>query len=424
MSAVAGWRASHVPGRWPVLMGPSSLVILNPTASDDLAGLWQEVLASASMDDLVAALAGIGPGRSRDLVAVFWSAEGMRALVRGDVRLLDPATAEVVVDGAGVLTWREAPLVAHDQLEVDLGAGPVGARGLPLVVGAVLAGAVRLEAGADAAVVTPQAFAGGAASPDVEADWPAGPPTEEEPAWIPSPPTDPIAAGALWPPARPASKPGGTPLDGDGLTRRTDPPPAQQVDPELAGAATELMAVLESPATLAEEPEEAGAEQADGHPGPLVEAAICTAGHANPPGADRCALCGSDVPPQTTQQVPRPVLGVLRAPDGSAVPIDRPVLVGRAPVLRDDLSEVPELMRVPSPGQDISRTHLLVSPDQWEIRLTDLHSTNGTVIVRPGPGVDRLQLQPGEPHAVTPGTVIELGDGVAVLVDGPPRPTT
>ncbi len=91
-------------------------------------------------------------------------------------------------------------------------------------------------------------------------------------------------------------------------------------------------------------------------------------------------------------------------------------------MLRDDLAEVPELMRVPSPGQDISRTHLLVSPDDWEIRLTDLHSTNGTTIVRPGPGVELLQLQPGEPYAVTVGTVVELGDGVAVLVDGPPPP--
>ena len=32
-SNVAGWRASHVPGRWPVLMGPTSLVVLDPTAT-------------------------------------------------------------------------------------------------------------------------------------------------------------------------------------------------------------------------------------------------------------------------------------------------------------------------------------------------------------------------------------------------------
>ena len=35
-SNVAGWRASHVPGRWPVLMGPTSLVVLDPTTSIDL----------------------------------------------------------------------------------------------------------------------------------------------------------------------------------------------------------------------------------------------------------------------------------------------------------------------------------------------------------------------------------------------------
>ena len=81
------------------------------------------------------------------------------------------------------------------------------------------------------------------------------------------------------------------------------------------------------------------------------------------------------------------------------------------------------LLTVTSPSHDISRTHLLVSPDDWEIRLTDLHSTNGTIIVRPGPGVERLQLQPGEPYAVVAGTVVELGDGVAVLVDGPPAPS-
>jgi hypothetical protein len=209
---------------------------------------------------------------------------------------------------------------------------------------------------------------------------------------------------------------------GDGLTQRTSPPTVEEVvDParyEMENGDTELMAP--SPAQPISDELVASAP---GRPGtPLVQAAICLSGHPNPPYAERCALCGAPVPPQSTQLVPRPILGILRSPDGASTPIDRPILVGRAPVQRDDLTEVPELMRVPSPGQDISRTHLMVSPDEWEILLTDLHSTNGTVIVRPGPGVDRLRLQPGEPMAVAVGTVVELGDGVAVLVDGPPRP--
>ncbi len=380
----------------------------------------------------------------------------MRSLVRGNVRLLDPGTAEVVADGAGMLTWREVGLADRDQLEIDLGAGPVGTRGLPLVVGAVRAGAIRIESGASVAVISPQAISfEETIPPDEIADWPARDAAAQAEDSIPleSSEADPIAAGALWPPVRrppvavpplspssalppvaaPAVPPPAassdtaeddldSPLGGGGLTRRTSPPTAAEVVDqdrfEMENGDTALMAVPPGQPATAEEEAVSRAQ----HNGPLVQAAICLSGHPNPPYADRCGLCDAPVPPQTTQLVPRPVLGVLRSPDGSSVRIDRPILVGRAPVLRDDLAEVPELMRVPSPGQDISRTHLLVSPDDWEIRLTDLHSTNGTLIVRPGPGVERLQLQPGEPYAVVVGTVVELGDGVAVLVDGPPRP--
>ena len=410
------------------------------------------------MGELVTALAAVGPDRSPDLVALFWSANGMRSLVRGNVRLLDPATAEVVADGAGMLTWREVGLSDRDQLEIDLGAGPVGTRGLPLVVGAVRAGAIRIEAGAAAAVISPQATSfEQTIPPDEIPEWSARAPPRSlatphrsspprptrsrpgpsghrcvgrpspsrhppRPRFHRQPRPSPFSPAAAVPGVAADDDPD-SPLGGGGLTRRTSPPTAaedfDQARFEMETGDTALMAVPPGHQATAED--EAQAEHAGG---PLVQAAICLSGHPNPPYADRCGLCGAPVPPQTTQLVPRPVLGVLRSPDGSSVPIDRPILVGRAPVLRDDLAEVPALMRVPSPGQDISRTHLLVSPDDWEIRLTDLHSTNGTLVVRPGPGVERLQLQPGEPHAVVVGTVVELGDGVAVLVDGPPRPGT
>lgn len=422
-SHVAGWRASHVPGRWPVLMGPSSLVIVDPGTTGDLSLLWEKVIGSASMAELVTALAAIGPDQSPDLVALFWSSNGMRSLVRGNLRLLDPTTAEVVADGAGMLTWREVGLDDRDQIEIDLGAGPVGARGLPLVVGAVHAGAIRIEAGEAAAVISPQAVSHQAVSHHDVGHHEVG---HDEVGHLEFSAADPVAAGAIWPPG--------------GLTRRTSPPTVEEaVDRarfEMENGDTEFMAADFGPsagsAGSAGSPDEADGGEAAGaaaeesadsaRQAPLIQAAICQSGHPNPPAADLCGLCGAFVPPQLTQPVPRPALGVLRAPDGFSVPIDRPVLIGRAPVLRDDLAEIPELMRVPSPGQDISRTHLLVSPDDWEIRLTDLHSTNGTVVVRPGPDGGRLQLPPGEPHAVPVGTVIEMGDGVSVLVDGPSQP--
>ncbi len=199
-SNVAGWRASHVPGRWPVLMGPSSLVVLDPSTSVDLTGLWEKVVGSASMVELVTALAAVGPDQSPDLVALFWSPSGMRSLVRGNIRLLDPSTAEVVADGAGMLTWREVGLDDRDQLEIDLGAGPVGTRGLPLVVGAVRAGAIRVEAGAASPVISPQALSfEQTIPPDEIPGWPAG---ADDATPLESSEADPVAAGALWPPVR------------------------------------------------------------------------------------------------------------------------------------------------------------------------------------------------------------------------------
>jgi pSer/pThr/pTyr-binding forkhead associated (FHA) protein len=75
-------------------------------------------------------------------------------------------------------------------------------------------------------------------------------------------------------------------------------------------------------------------------------------------------------------------------------------------------------MTVPSPGHDISRTHLEVLPDGWQVVVTDLHSTNGTTLIGPG-GVGREQLMPGTPQPVELGSVIELGDGISVLIDFP-----
>ncbi|WP_041789644.1 FHA domain-containing protein [Microlunatus phosphovorus] len=415
-SKVADWRTSHVPGRWPVLMGPSSLVIVSPATDADLSALWEKVTGAASMAELVSALAVIGPDASPDLVAMFWSPSGMRSLVRGNVRLLDPGSAEVIADGAGMVTWREVGLADRTQIEIDLGAGPVGDRGLPLVIGAVRAGAVRIEAGAGAAVISPQATAiEQTIPPDQLGGW-----TDPDHSLLESSELDLVASGAMWPPTdwNPfASLSAEDDLEspvGPAFTRKTEPPTADvastavfKEDPGLFGERGVVEAL--APAV----PDEGAV---------LVQAALCLSGHPNPPYADRCPLCDSPVPPQSPQLVARPVLGILRSPDGTSVAIDRPILVGRAPVLRDDLPEAPSLMRVPSPGQDISRTHLLVSPDDWEIRLTDLHSTNGTTIVRPGAGTDRLKLRPGEPLAVLVGTLVELGDGVSVLVDGPPRP--
>ena len=69
---------------------------------------------------------------------------------------------------------------------------------------------------------------------------------------------------------------------------------------------------------------------------------------------------------------------------GSSCPLDRAVLLGRAPqVARVTNRELPRLITVPSPQQDISRTHAEVRVEGEHVVVTDLDSTNGIHVSRP-----------------------------------------
>jgi pSer/pThr/pTyr-binding forkhead associated (FHA) protein len=72
--------------------------------------------------------------------------------------------------------------------------------------------------------------------------------------------------------------------------------------------------------------------------------------------------------------------------------------------------ERPHVVKLPSAGGDISRTHVRVTLDGWHVLVTDLNSTNGTLVTLPGR--DPQQLRPGEPVPVQPGTVVTLADGI------------
>ncbi len=118
---------------------------------------------------------------------------------------------------------------------------------------------------------------------------------------------------------------------------------------------------------------------------------------------------------------PVPV-ALLELSTGQVVELDRPVLIGRAPESsRFTFGETPRLVTVPSPQQDISRTHVEIKLEGDNVLVTDLRSTNGTVVVLPGSPPRRLH--PGESMPVPHGTVVDLGDGVTAVVS-PPSTTT
>jgi FHA domain len=144
--------------------------------------------------------------------------------------------------------------------------------------------------------------------------------------------------------------------------------------------------------------------------GPTVHAVLCPSAHANPPSSPSCRVCGAPLPEQDPVTVPRPVLGVLRLSTGDVVTLDRGVIMGRNPGTDFAGDERPHVIKLPSGDGEISRTHVQISLDGWHVLVTDLKSTNGTLVALPGR--DPEQLRSNEPLPIQPGTVVTLADGI------------
>lgn len=137
---------------------------------------------------------------------------------------------------------------------------------------------------------------------------------------------------------------------------------------------------------------------------------LCPQGHANPPERDRCRDCGAPLG-GPTRTVTRPPLGVALLSTGGRIVLDRSAVIGRRPrASRVSAHDVPQLITVPSPQQDISRSHLELRLEGWHVLATDLGTTNGTTLYRPG--YDPLRLRPREGLVLADGDVLDLGDGV------------
>jgi hypothetical protein len=431
MAAVLGrWRATYTPGDWLVLSGPTSLVLLEPPTHEWAAltnTLWEEVVASSSIVDLADRLASFKIDALPSFGAFFWTADGMRSLVRGQISIIDLATGKEVANGAGIQTWSEVGLAGVSHIRVDTPYdGDATLLELPLVVGAVRASSIVLDASEQALLDSPQAE-----SVSAEASGP-GLPTE--------PLSDVVAPSPSELPQHAAPEPV-VEIDGAAATEHTAELSVDEIA-ALQSADTQLLpspfdgpeaevhrdvaaptdATAPDSASDAAEPVDAGPTSVpspdDGIQDSAILAVLCQNRHANPPSSMSCRVCGSPLGRRVPQFVAGPILAVLRASDGSTAEVDRPVLIGRAPSPDRSSSRSPRLMTVPSANHDISRTHLEVAPAGWQIVVTDLNSTNGTVLVRHG-AVDRQQLAPGEPVPVQLGSVIELGDGVSVLIDFP-----
>lgn len=106
-----------------------------------------------------------------------------------------------------------------------------------------------------------------------------------------------------------------------------------------------------------------------------------------------------------------PLFYAFRVGLGNAsILLDSPCYVGRRPSApRVSSGPPPRLLRVPSALKEVSATHLELRQVGSSVVVTDLRSTNGSIVMIPG-SVPRT-LRQGESVVVSPGTLVDIGDG-------------
>lgn len=100
----------------------------------------------------------------------------------------------------------------------------------------------------------------------------------------------------------------------------------------------------------------------------------------------------------------------FRLADGEERTLDRVYRIGRKPRGRRTFTaELLELLVVDSPTASVSASHLEIRQEGDAVVLTDLGSTNGTMVHF---AIGRSQrMRSGASLAVLPGTTIDIGDG-------------
>lgn len=158
-----------------------------------------------------------------------------------------------------------------------------------------------------------------------------------------------------------------------------------------------------------------GPEAAPPEPQPesrtLVYGVDCKNDHFNDPRVPYCAVCGIALVQRTLvpYKGPRPPLGVLLLDDGMTLRLDTDYLVGRDPERAPEVADgSARPAKVTSPDGSVSRRHLRVALDGWDVNLVDLGSVNGTQIQRPGDS-GFYDIPPNEAVAILPGTAVRIG---------------
>ena len=386
----------YMPGNWHAVVAGGVVALLAPsTSSDVVRAVWAAVPAQGGLADQLEALLTGGIARLQPFALVDLSGGRVHAALRGGVEIEVRGADGARVLGAGeVTTWSERVADGADEVTIRVVGTPwTPDLALPVVSGVVRASGVRVPLAARDVVSGGVAAAEPAAVDDAPDDALAGLNADSLPTLDPVP-AEPDLIDRV---------PTGGPSES--LRRELD---AAWNLPSGAGVVAEAEAALET-GSLGPVEDTVIPDDHDGMT--ILSSDLQTIRHQLPSWA------GDEVPGPfrvTAPQFAPPAKLVLST--GQVVSVDRSVLLGRAPqVSRVTNRDLPRLVTLPSPQQDISRTHAEVRADGDDVLVTDLHSTNGTVVTRPGEGA--RQLAPGQATVIARGEVVDLGDGVTFTVE-------
>ncbi|MCR2784695.1 MULTISPECIES: FHA domain-containing protein [unclassified Microbacterium] len=453
--------ARYTAGDAYAIASPRGVALVSPEVDPEIVeGVWQALASGGGLAGVLDAATG-SSGRFADVppFGMVVTGEPARVLVRGAVEahVTDAAGRTCVLSGTGVATWAEH--VVADARAVALRIGPAAGVALPIVDGIVRAGGVTVVLTQDAvdvplapiappvlAPIAPPVLAPIAPpvlapiAPPVLA--PTAPPvpalidTDGEPAPAEGEPADaePVEAE----PAD-AEEPSPEPLidvpawvSGDAAAARSaaaadDPLETVQSDRRgrfahlwgetvMASVAAAAVADAQQPAAAGDAPRpDSGGEslvRAGDHDGATVSLAAARAMRAR--GRAEADLPPVPAPPVPAPPapVPPPALGRLELSTGRTLVLDRGVVIGRRPRATRVGDDVPQLVTVESPSQDISRSHIEVRREGESAVVVDLDTTNGTVLHRDGSSP--MRLHPGEATILLDGDALDLGDEVTV----------
>ena len=406
MTTLDELRLRVVPGNGIVLRAPGITAVAFPSGEQHNAlvnSFLDAARAAAGQDDAgrrcTRAVAGLlaAADDAPPLGIVGADGEGLTVLLHGDVEFAykDAAGNDQTLSGRDSAAWLDRVL---DQVpsQWSLALDGVGAAD---EWSDLQSGVTRGDG-----VATGSAVPASEPAPTTEPEAPAPPPAAEAP---PPPPSAP-------PPAETAPTPEVAPAP---------PPQAPAAAPEPVPAPDFVAVSLLEP-EAEDEPRVplplAGADELPPPPMPdepevpHVHGVICARGHFNDPSSPFCATCGISMVQQTHNLVegPRPPLGVLVLDDGSTYVVDRDIVIGREPGVDEGVTDGSARgITLPDPERAISRVHARVSLHEWEVRVTDAGSANGTFVATRD-ATQWTPVTPPNPAVLTPGMHLLVGSRV------------